>query len=216
VIPLLPVLLATSMAVGACPNSPKAKIDVVGTHGPVPIHADLSLADLEQMAKKSGRTENHPPLGFYYGQFSYTLSIGVEGGLPVCEALVHITVIMRLTHRTIEIARDLVATPCRYEAALAHYERHAAWDDAILSRYVGAVLRSLNTAPIPPLEENAAAEENRNRIETHVRSVVERSLEFLTQEREAARDRVDTPDEVKRLAETCSSPASTSNLVPHT
>jgi hypothetical protein len=105
----------------------------------------------------------------------------------------------------IEIGRELVDTPCLYATALAHYQRHAALDDAILSQYVAAVTRSLYAAPIPALE-NAGAEENRSRIEAYIGSVIEGNLGLLTQEREAARDRVDAPEEVKRLAEACSNP----------
>src|SRR4051794_25831216 len=95
---LLTVLLATT-GTPTCSEPPQAFIDVVGTHGPVSVETDFGLADLQKLAADSGRPIHHPPLGFYYGQFSYILKIAIgASAATVCNDPVHITVVMGLTN----------------------------------------------------------------------------------------------------------------------
>ena len=56
----------------------------------------------------------------------------------------------------IEIGRELTNNPCLYSVAQAHYQRHAAADDAIFAQYAHTVAPALRAAQLIPAQDDYA------------------------------------------------------------
>jgi hypothetical protein len=190
-----------------CPGPTNAAIDVVVVHGPADTGADLSLAQISEMASRTGRGGKHAPVGFYVGSFGYTVRVDVSRrDNAECPGPVHVTVTLALTDRHIQIAKEWAANPCTFAAARDHYLRHAAADDAVVSQFARALEAASRQVPLPPpTRDPASAEEDRRAVERAMAAMVDRGLESLGRARADARDSVDTPDEVRKLSDACAS-----------
>ena len=193
------------MPISACPGPGRAAFDLVASSGPVDTTTDLTLAQISELAIRSGRLGKHPPLGFYIGKFGYTVGVDVsaysEGD---CPKPVRVTIALMLTDRHIEIGRELVAKPCFFSAARDHYLRHAAMDETVLTEFAWALEAALRRVPLPEMgHDETLAEADRQRIEQAVTSVVELGLSALDGARANARDQVNTLEEVRKLSEAC-------------
>ena len=113
---------------------------------------------------------------------------------------------MQLSDRHIEVGRELRHRPCLFTAALEHYEKKAQADETALARYATAFMTTLRSAPLPTvrLSSNQSLDEGaRAQIEEWMTVLVNESLEALHEDRNAAQQAVDTPDELKRLERAC-------------
>lgn len=202
-------LTALSMLapMSACPGPPRAAFDVVAVHGPVEISADLTLAQIAELANRTGRVGKHPPLGFYIGGFGSPVSADIGSLNEVdCSKPVQITVTLALANRRIEIGKELADKPCLFSVVRDHYRRHAASDDAVLAKFARALAPALRRVSLPPLgHDPALAGEDRRKVEQAVTSTVERGIPSLDAARANARNDVDTPEEIEKMkaAERC-------------
>ncbi len=192
--------------VAACPGPARAAFDVVAVHGPVDMSADMTLKQIAELAERTGRVGRHKPLGFYIGDFGYTVNaeIGPRGEAD-CSEPVHVTVTVMLANRHIEIGKELAAKPCLFSVVRDHYRRHAASDDAVLTEFAQALETALRRVPLPPLgHDPAAADEDRRKMEQIVSSMADDGIKSLDTARANARDGVDTADEIAKMnAEHC-------------
>jgi hypothetical protein len=181
--------------------------DIVVSHGPVDVESDLSLAQLSDLASHAGQHGKHAPVGFYVGDFGYSVRADVSGSDEAhCSRAVQVMITLGLANRHVQVAKEWAADPCRYEVAQAHYLRHAAADDIVVSQFARTLETTLRQAPLPSLTGSpSAADEDRHRVEQAVTTMVESRLKALDHARADARDTVDTPDEVRKLSEACSS-----------
>ncbi len=190
-----------------CGWPPHLLVDVVAEHGPVAVHSSLSVKQLEELADRVGGRSKHRPLGFYSGLFAYGIRVAIPDAPPAnkaCIESVHLTVDLSLSDRRIEIGREVADNACLFHAVFAHYSRHAAFDDDVLSRFARWATAALRDAPTPLLLEDAQrAEPVRERLAAFVKKVIEPELPALTDKRNAASETVDTPDEIQRLEEGC-------------
>lgn len=187
--------------VPACSGPTRATFDVVAAHGPVDTSTDLTLAQISELADRTGRIGKHPPFGFYIGGFGSTISAEISARNEAdCSEPVRVTVTLMLANRHIEIGKELAAKPCRFSVVLDHYRRHAASDDVVLAEFAQALATALKGISLPPLAHDPAlAEEDRRRVEQVVASMVERRLKPLDTARANARDSVDTVQEAEKL-----------------
>lgn len=198
--------LSVLVPVSACSSPTRASFDVAAVHGPVSTSTDLTLAQISELADRTGRVGRHPPLGFYIGTFGYTVSTDIstrtEGD---CSKPVRVTVTVMLANRHIEIGKELTASPCRFSVVLDHYQRHAASDDAALTDFARGLTAALPHIPLPPLSHDPAlAEEDRRSTEQAVEEIVGHRLKSLDADRANARDSVDTAEGIEMLkAEHC-------------
>lgn len=198
-------LLSATSPVAACTTTPpRITTSVVSVSAPALISTDLRLSELADLAKQRGARARHDPLGFYFSQFYYTFQVTAAPGWGECAGSVQIAVQMYLTNRQIEIGRELKSDPCAYSRVLAHYERHAAFDQAIMSQYVHKVRSALHDA-IPPVLHHGVrtADVNQGNLDALTQSIIDQALADLTKDREAIGERVDTPEEVSRLQARC-------------
>jgi hypothetical protein len=170
--------------------------------------ASLPLAVIEQAVHRSGTAPAHPPLGFYMGDFAHDLTVSTEpyGGPngTGCGYLTTVTIRLALLNRVIEVARDLRDEPCAYEAALRHYRKHAAADDAALGLYVALLRREL--AQVWPQIERSigtSGKPDEAAVRRAVEPVVDLVLDNVEQVRAKVIAAVDSPHEVERLAAAC-------------
>jgi hypothetical protein len=190
----------------ACPGPTHATVDVWAVHGPVDIATDMTLAQIAELANRTGRIGRHPPLGFYIGGFGYTAITDVSvPSKTECSEQVRVTVTLMLVDRHIEIGKELKANPCLFSLVRDHYRRHAASDDAALAEFARTLEVALQGISLPPLEHDPAlAEADRRKVEESVTSAINRQLDGLDAARANARDQVDTDEEVEKLkAEQC-------------
>lgn len=195
--------LSVLAPVSACSGPTHAAFDVVAVHGPVGTSTDLTLAQISELAGRTGRVGRHRPLGFYIGTFGYTVRTDLGARAEVdCSESVHVTVTVMLVDRHIEIGKDLLADPCLLPVVRAHYQRHAASDDAILTEFATGLGAALQRIRLPPLTHDPAlAAEDSGRVKKVASSIISLGLKSLDAARADARDGVDTAEETDRLKE---------------
>lgn len=199
----------TVIGLAACKRQPDLLVVVVAAHEPVVVGTNFSLGELKQLASRNGLRGKHNPFGFYISKFGYAISVDIlEPILGGCEGTVRIRVDMALTERRIEIGREVGEDACLFPTVLEHYSRHAAFDDNVVSRFVQRTKIALSRAPTPPLQGGAQSiEDDRSHIRDFAEEIVQQGLPAFRAERDAAAEEVDTPAELQKLAEGCSTHA---------
>jgi hypothetical protein len=199
------LLTVLSIPAYACSGPTRVMFEVTASHAPVDTLTDLTLAQISEMADRTGRIGKHPPLGFYIGQLSYIVSAQHEADSQTgCFDRVVVTVTFILTDRHIELAKELLTRPCLFSVALDHYRRHAAADDAVLTGFTETLAATLQRIPLPPVgQDPALREEDRHKIKLAVKSAIDSGLDALGAARADARGAVDTMEEVRKLSEAC-------------
>jgi len=204
---LAAILIALPLLVTApsgCRGPIAATFNIMVSHGPVDVEADLSLAEILDLASHAGQHGKHVPVGFYTAGLGYTVQADISGHDEAhCSGAVQVKITFGLTNRHVQIAKEWANDPCRYAVARAHYLRHAAADDIVVSQFARTLEMALREALLPSL--TGSVEEDQQRVEQAVTVVVESGFESLEHARADARDAVDTPDEVRKLSEACSS-----------
>ena len=95
-----------------------------------------------------------------------------------------------------------------FSVVLDHYGQHAAFDAAALSRFVQWATMTFNCAPMPQLHGGGpSSQDDRERIREFAKEILEQGLPAFDGERNSPAETVDTPAEVQRLAEGCSTHA---------
>jgi len=196
-------LLATMIA-ASCPAHPSVTIDVGAVHRPATVHEDFDTRELARMASVAARKGKHDPLGAYLGTIGYTLGVSFARGRDHCLTGVTIRVVLTFTDHRIEIGRDLRRVPCLYEAALAHYIRHANADDQALSLYARSVRGVLGAAPDRDVFEPGPNGLDEDSVKSAAKSLVDGALAKDDAKRDAMIAAIDTPEEVERLERSCS------------
>jgi hypothetical protein len=212
ILPLsLSLLLAVSLtrpAAAACEGGTRPSIHVVAESTSVSVAADFRLPEISDLARRVGEPLTMAPLGFYTSTVLHKISVQVEPGPTArCEENTQIDLTIRLVNRRIEIAREIQQQSCRYPTVLRHYQKKAAADRAAFATYVNTVVTALRSTPLPMIQadmDHASMAEARQKLEQWVEDVVDRKGQSLQQARRAAFQAVDTADEMRQLAESCS------------
>lgn len=205
----LAVPVADEAPASGCSGPPRVSYAVVASHGAIQEATDYSLAEISQMAHRTGRLGKHAPLGFYFAGFGYNVAVDVSAlSETTCSEPVHVTVTMMLFDRHIQIAKELVTQPCLFSLVRDHYHRHAHADDVVLSASARSLQREVERIPLPSLQHDAAlVDEDRQRFQHAIAASIDEMLAPLDVARANARERVDTPEEVKKLSGSCESGA---------
>jgi hypothetical protein len=198
-------LIATTAV--ACETGTTPTIEVVAEPTPVVVASHLTLSDIAELARHAGQTSDQNPMGFYTSQV--TNEVHVEPGAgpnALCAAAMRIIVNIRLADRRIEVAREVLEQPCRYDAVLRHYERKADADRKVFDDYVMTVAIALRGAQMPPLQmdiDETALVAARQSLETWVKAIVTPNLQLLHTARVTAFHALDSVDEVQRISHAC-------------
>ncbi len=188
----------------SCQMPPQASYEVTLTAEPVTVASSFGLADIEDLARGGSGKAGHPPVGFYVGTFAYSIDV-IQDTLPgLCPGRVAVHVFMSISRRHIEVGRELASRRCLYSVFVDHYRKHADNDVALIEGYRERVEHALRDKP-PRLRggEHPAARVERAEITRITAESVETTLQGLSDERATAAQRVDTPDEVRRLTDAC-------------
>ena len=191
----------------ACEGLPGADIQVIAKSEPSVLASDLSLSEIDQLARHTGYVGKGPRLGFYFGHFSDNVSIGV-GPEPKsnCAGHIQVEVHMLLVDRHIEIGRELRQQPCLFEVVRQHYEKKATADEMVLAQYVAVVTKALHSTPLPAMrisQDHPPEGAAREQIKRWATTLVEQNLQSFHDARIVAQEAVDTPEELKRLGRAC-------------
>lgn len=199
--------LSLAMPIANCSGPTPVAFDVLALHGPVHEATDFNLAEIGELANRTGRLGKHAPLGFYFGSFGYTVGVDISAlSETTCSEPVHVTVTLMLFDRHIQIGKEIVAESCLFALAADHYRRHAAADDAILSESVKALDVTLQQVLLPELQHDAASvDKDRQRLQDAITVAVDHTLVPVHALRADAGNQVDTPEEVRKLLGPCTS-----------
>lgn len=207
------VLLASPAAAGTCSEPPKVASSVTALHdGVAEEGASFSLAEIQELARRSGAAPRHPPLGFYVSSLAYDVVTRTERRTSPdgsrCGFLTVVRLRLALVNREIEVARDFRDRPCFYEAVLQHYRKHAAADDAALSRLVQVATGSLAEA-LPGIEAKlgGSGADDEEAVRRLVVPIVQRTLDENERVRTDAIAAVDSPQKIEALAKACQLPS---------
>lgn len=181
---------------------------VAALHGEVMEAESFSLAEIQDMARRSGAVLAHPPLGFYRADSGYDYQVRTEEQTSPdgtrCGTLTTVTVRLLLVNRTVQIARDLRERGCDRDVVARHYLKHAAADDRVLSRHVQDLHQALVAAwPVIQKRLPASGTPDEVALRQAVEPVVVRSMAVAEQAQRAALAEVDTSGEVRALASSC-------------
>jgi hypothetical protein len=204
---LLLVIGLSQFSPVACESSVKTEVNVIAEAAPVSVASDFSLADIAALAHRAPHSAVQPPPGFYMSTVVHKVSMQLEPGpTHACAGDLRIDVSIELTGRQIEIGREMTEQSCRYSVVLRHYQKKAAVDGAVFTKYLDVVKAALRATPPPTLqigtdEDISAA--TRQRLEQWIKKVVDQHLESYQVARLAAMQAVDTPDEMRQLSEAC-------------
>lgn len=204
-------MLAASLGLaeaGRCAEPPRVASGVAALHGGVTEAESFTLAEIREMARRSGKALVHPPLGFYITNFGHaydtrTVTETSPDGAR-CGTLTTVTVRLVLTDRAVVVASDLHEYGCDREAVARHYRKHAAADDQAVSEGVQVLNKDLIAAwpaiqgRLPPSGAPDAAD-----LRAAIEPVVARSMAGVERMRAEATAKVDTADEVLALASLC-------------
>lgn len=195
-------LLMPNHAAAACLAEPQVTVVVVTEHRPPVIRFSYSFAQLREFAVTAGYRGLHAPFGFYTGTFGYSVEIkDAEIGRPGCKQAVHVQVGMILDGRLIEIATDV---PCRREAVLSHYQRHAEQDDTLLERYAGRALATFDRLSSVGLLGTRTQADVTEAVTDLVRTTMNGLLQSYEEDRERSLAAADNDAELHRLVAACS------------
>lgn len=189
--------------VAACPDLPFYHVELTLRRGVVTISDDLTLDEVKNLYDEVGKKVPHEPLGFYTSSFHYTVWID-RPQTATCTDPVRIHVGMILDGRRIVLGQEVVAQACLRTAALAHYKRHADANDRAFMKLAAHVQHAITDPGLLlfPRTNDATPPD----AEQIVRSALERELPSFDADNRDAQAAVDTPNQVKRLAEACSTP----------
>lgn len=204
------VLVSALVMVGAdrCAEPPRVASGVAALHGEVAEAESFSLAEIQDMARRSGAVLAHPPLGFYKADSGHDYQIQTEEQTSPdgtrCGTLTTVTVRLLLVNRTVEIARDLRERGCDRDAVSRHYLKHGAADDRALSRHVQDLHQAL-VAAWPVIRERlpAVGVPDEAALRQAVEPVVASSMAAAEQAQKAALAAVDSDAEVRALVSSC-------------
>ena len=195
----LVALLPIGTAAGSCSELPTLLLEVQAKHKGVAVATDLSLAEIRDLWRRSGSPGIYEPFGFYTGGFTSAVRVDVPDP-GACPAQVRIIVSMLLTNRQIEIGRELLANPCLYTAAVAHYRLLAATDDTLFSAFSARMRVSIpNELRVHTAGALPTGIEGRSRIEETIKSALDSGYKSYQANLAVARDQVDAPGELRNL-----------------
>ena len=190
--------------VAACATPPRTQVVVTAGVDPWHIGPTVDSAQLDRMAKQTGIAGRHQPYGFYSATVAYAVAADIGNtASDICRGPIVIHLTMRLTNRHIGVAGDIPAGSCRFGRIAAHYRHHAEADQAVFQRYVLKVEAVLDELPTPALVAASRAGHGTDHIPAVVDAVIEPVLARMDAARTAARQAVDTPDEVENLEQPC-------------
>jgi hypothetical protein len=113
---------------------------------------------------------------------------------------------LRLAQRRIEIGQEVVKQPCLYDAVLEHYRKKADADEAAYKVYVAWVAAALRETAFSGQAANSDTgldETVRTQARQWAKSIVDQGWDLAHGARVAAQRAVDTPEEMRRLAQAC-------------
>ena len=201
-------LLQANDARCAIPST--AEVHIVAQSSPASIDTNFTLDQIAGLARKFGDSNSRTPLGFYLGSFNDSVVVSLaHGPRSECTGRVRIDVRLQLTDRHIVVGHELAQQQCSFLAALNHYRKKAVADETTFAQYASALRTTLATISLP-LEaietEGIFYATGKSIVKKMVNDLIEHSVEPLHATRIASQKAVDTPDEMKRLAEACNTP----------
>lgn len=193
--------------VATCPAPAKAAFSIVALHEPVDVAMDLTLPEIIQLAEQSGWTGNHTPLGFSIAKTGYRVNTEVNrANETTCSEPIKVAVLVMLTDRRIEIAKDLARDPRCLSVARHHYTLHAASNDAVLTQFAEDLSPVLSRLILPNLQHDPVqAGGDRERINQMIRTAIDQIWPSLSVGMRAASKGLDSPDEIAGLIQACQS-----------
>lgn len=197
-------LLGASVARAApCSPAPRVAIAIGVEEAPVAIEKGFTLANLMAASAQLQRTPVHPVLGFYAGKIGYALRrieliAAPADDISQCTS-VRVEASMVVVDRRIGIASELDTMPCRRNAALDHYRRHADAASRALHNFAAALPAKLEAAIEQRLHTQQASEELRSLVNASLDEAVGRFNASL----HAIQDKVDRGSDVIRLSAPC-------------
>jgi hypothetical protein len=196
--------LAFAHTVSACETLPDLHIEVKSKFDAPPVRNDYTLAHIAALARQQHRDNGRALLGFYISEFGYMVDL-VPAGDPGCPSRIEAIVTLRLQHRLIEIGQEAAASSCVYPGALRHYQRLAQVDEQTVERFGARVAATLVQAS-PDLKQTYAphAEDLDATLRGQIQAVVDRAIAPLHGMRQDAQQAVNSSDELKQLASSCS------------
>lgn len=191
-----------------CPALSHLEIEVDAIHGEITRNATLTAFEIQQIAGPTNAMKHFPLLGMSGAAFSYALLVG-DGTLElapgqVCPLPDKLKARVGYINRTIFIAKEVQADPCLYKAFIDHQLRHAHVDDRAIDALVPKLRDALAavTARIQPRPAPTAALA-RSTLSTEIGALLDPVIDANKIRRDQDHKAVDTPNELRRLADTC-------------
>lgn len=211
ILPMLAAFVIASTAnAAACDGPTPSVIEVTVREAPLSINEDLSLAELRAMAAQSSQPFIHPVLGFYRGSIGYVLQrmdlraepSQADGKQPCPRAETEAELVG--VDRRVEVASDLSGAPCRLQAAVAHYGRHAAAASLALHQFAAELPPALGSEIDRYVRSRPARSQAReDDLRCYVGDLLDHAVERFTASLMNVQAGVDSPREIRSLTVPC-------------
>lgn len=169
----------------------------------------LPLAELRAQSR-DGLGEHDQIFGLYKAELRAGLRAQYasrDDGKTGCIAVRAVIIEAQLAERRIYLARELKRGSCRYETTLAHEQRHARIDDALVPREFLVLKQAIARAAMEngvvgpvPVGDMAA---HRDDIGERLQRVMRQELERIGEIRRREQGAIDTPEAYRREAARC-------------
>jgi hypothetical protein len=184
--------------------APQADTSVIAEREDITAGANCNLEPVAAPAKRSGMASHDTPPDCRAAQVTDQVDLGLEHDAHEARMpRLRIEPRPRPARRRIEIGRDSVGIPCRYDTVLDHDREQAAADETAFAAYVGQVAAAVRDAPLPVASGSPDAGPDaaiRAGFARQVKPVAARGWRPFHDARVAARKQVDTPEETRRLS----------------
>ena len=205
--------LFLSVAIAACEPRPLPTVEVTSSEGAIDVDNSKSVRELTQIAANAYGPEGRVAhtSGMTRGVFKLDANfvIRADGPIsgPICYSLHRIKVDIQY-RATVYIASEHPPNSCHYRELLAHEMKHVAVDRELIrdakaqvGEHVLNTTEQIGRFASLPLDTEASVRQAYNGI---LAQALSEALERIQAERNKRQRVIDTPEEYKRVAATCS------------
>jgi len=197
--------LPAGVARAGCAPSVDARIDVRIAAEPVGTLFDISLQELERLARAAERTAHLPLRAVYTSNVLFGAKIAMQNGdadARSCVTVRSIDLRVKIASRRIRVARELQDKDCLLAAAEKHAAAHARQEERKL-RASRAILASSLFRLVQTFPMDGAAKEVEPGLTRAVSTQINADLAKLDEEADGASEAIDSVEALATLKNAC-------------
>jgi hypothetical protein len=206
---LLMTQASWSATAGDCAWHGPVSVRVTPVHGSIAEDALLSLADIQAKAGPERAAAHFPLLGMSTSILVYAAALAMDTDVKAedeaCAVLTGVDVHIGYLRRIVHVATEASADACLHGVVLSHQHRHMRADDDAVERFAPFLSHQLRRFmdELQPAVANTVESATAS-LNAAVDAYLDDQLASYRELNRALQDLVDSPSELRGLAEACS------------